>query len=158
MSPPVASPADALPDHAWIAAHIPHQGSMCLLDAVTQWDGERIHCRASSHRAAGNPLRSGGRLGVLTGIEYAAQAIAVHGALLAGDTAPPVPGFLGSARSVDCQVSRLDDIAADLEVMAERLSGDDRTLLYAFTLSASGRNLLSGRASVVLGTTARESS
>ena len=24
-------------DHAWIAAHIPHQGSMCLLDVVADW-------------------------------------------------------------------------------------------------------------------------
>ncbi|HAJ12631.1 MAG TPA: 3-hydroxylacyl-ACP dehydratase, partial [Comamonadaceae bacterium] len=25
-------------DHRWIAAHIPHQGSMCLLDEVLTWD------------------------------------------------------------------------------------------------------------------------
>ena len=39
--------------------------------------------RASSHRAADNPLRAHGRLGAACGIEYAAQAMAVHGALLA---------------------------------------------------------------------------
>ena len=33
-----------------IAARIPHQGSMCLLDAVLAWDSGQIHCRASSHR------------------------------------------------------------------------------------------------------------
>lgn len=148
----------SLPDRAWIAARIPHQGDMCLLDAVTQWDAARIRCVATSHRTADNPLRSGGRLGVLTGIEYAAQAIAVHGALLAGTDAPPAPGFLGSARGVDATVGRLDDIAAELVVDAERLSGDERTLLYAFTLSADGRTLLTGRASVVLAPPSRESS
>lgn len=139
-----------LPDHGWIAARIPHHGSMCLLDAVSAWDADRIRCTATSHRAADNPLRSGGQLGALAGIEYAAQAMAVHGALLAGAEAPPAPGFLGSARGVDCRVSRLDDIDAELIVEAERLSADDRTLLYAFTLSAAGRTLLTGRASVVL--------
>lgn len=139
-------------DHAWIAAHLPHQGSMCLLDAVESWSPERIRCRAVSHRDPANPLRAGGRLGTLTGIEYAAQAMAVHGALRAGGAAcaSSRPGMLGSARAVECLVSRLDDIADDLQVDAECLSADDRALLYAFTLSAGGRPLLRGRASVVL--------
>ena len=50
-------------DHAWIAAHIPHQGSMCLLDEVLSWDLQRISCRSISHRAPDNPLRAHGRLG-----------------------------------------------------------------------------------------------
>ncbi|MBC9073252.1 3-hydroxylacyl-ACP dehydratase [Thauera sp. CAU 1555] len=140
-----------LPDRAWILAHIPHQGDMCLLDAVTAWDEARIRCTANGHRDPANPLRAGGRLGVMAGIEYAAQAMAVHGALLAGDAAPPAPGFLGSARGVDCLVDRLDDIDAPLDIEAERLSGDARTLLYGFTVSAAGRPLLRGRAAVVLG-------
>jgi len=149
-----AQTAAAALDHAWIAAHVPHQGSMCLLDAVESWGPERIRCRAVSHRDPANPLRAGGRLGALTGIEYAAQAMAVHGALRAGGEAcaSSRPGMLGSARAVECLVSRLDDIADDLQVEAECLSADDRALLYAFTLSAGGRPLLRGRASVVLST------
>ncbi|MDO9597425.1 MAG: 3-hydroxylacyl-ACP dehydratase [Azoarcus sp.] len=143
--------AKILPDHAWIAAHIPHQGGMCLLDAVESWDAEHIHCVSHSHRATANPLRAGGRLGALTAIEYAAQAMAVHGALLAGEGAPPTPGFLGSARGVECLVERLDDIDGPLNIAAQRLSGDDRTLLYGFTVSAGDRPLVRGRAAVVLG-------
>ena len=70
-------------DRVAIAARIPHQGSMCLLDAVLAWDSGQIHCRASSHRQPDNPLRAAARLGAACGIEYAAQAMAVHGALLA---------------------------------------------------------------------------
>lgn len=140
-----------LPDRAWIAAHIPHQGGMCLLDAVTSWDAEHIRCISHSHRAATNPLRAGGRLGALNGIEYAAQAMAVHGALLAGEGTPATPGFLGSARGVECLVERLDDIDGPLSIAAQRLSGDERTLLYAFTISAGERPLVRGRAAVVLG-------
>jgi predicted hotdog family 3-hydroxylacyl-ACP dehydratase len=69
-------------DRAWIAARIPHQGDMCLLDAVHEWDEQSARCSASSHRAPNNPLRHNGRLGAACSIEYAAQAMAVHAALL----------------------------------------------------------------------------
>ena len=36
-------------DRAWIAARIPHQGSMCLLDAVESWAEQQIVRRATSH-------------------------------------------------------------------------------------------------------------
>jgi predicted hotdog family 3-hydroxylacyl-ACP dehydratase len=137
-------------DRAWIAAHIPHQGSMCLLDRVVEWSPERIRCVSTTHRAADNPLRDNERLGAACGIEYAAQAMAVHGALLAGDDAPPRQGFLASARGVDLHVARLDDIAADLDIEAERLSGDDNNILYGFEVRAAGRVLLAGRAAVIL--------
>lgn len=137
-------------DHAWIAAHIPHQGAMCLLDAVTTWDAQRIACCASSHRAASNPLRQFGRLGSVCGIEYAAQAMAVHGALAAGDAAPR-PGMLVSVRAVQLHTERLDDLAADLAIHAERSSGDASLLLYQFSVHAADRLLLEGRASVLLG-------
>lgn len=137
-------------DHAWLLAHLPHQGSMCLLDAVTDWDAQRIRCTAKSHREADNPLRAHDHLGAACGIEYAAQAMAAHGALLAAADSAPLAGYLASVRSVDLQVARLDDIAADLDVEAERLSGDGNTILYGFRVSAAGRELLSGRAAVVL--------
>jgi len=123
---------------------------MCLLDAVTDWDDQRIRCTAKSHRDADNPLRAHDRLGAACGIEYAAQAMAAHGALLAAADSAPRAGYLASVRSVDLQITRLDDIAADLEVEAERLSGDGNTILYGFRVSAAGRELLSGRAAVVL--------
>jgi predicted hotdog family 3-hydroxylacyl-ACP dehydratase len=137
-------------DHAWLLGHLPHQGSMCLLDAVNDWDAQHIRCTASSHRHADNPLRAHDRLGAACGIEYAAQAMAAHGALLAAADNPPRAGYLASVRGVELHVARLDDIAADLDVEAERLSGDDNTILYGFRVSAAGRELLSGRATVVL--------
>lgn len=137
-------------DHAWIAAHIPHQGTMCLLDSVQQWSDEDITCRARSHRCADNPLRGGERLGIANGIEFAAQAMAVHGALLAGDDAPPTVGFLTSVRDVQWQRSRLDDIDGDLIVHAQRISGNATSLLYRFDLRAGEAVVLSGRASVLI--------
>ena len=76
-------------DRAAIAARIPHHGTMCLLDAVDAWDSESIRCRATSHRDPANPLRDAGSLPATAAIEYAAQAMAVHGALLAPAARPP---------------------------------------------------------------------
>lgn len=137
-------------DRVAIAARIPHQGSMCLLDAVLAWDSGQIHCRASSHRQPDNPLRAAARLGAACGIEYAAQAMAVHGALLAPEGAPPRPGYLASVRSVQLAVDRLDDLPQDLDIVAERLSGDENNILYHFRVEHAGNLLLSGRAAVML--------
>lgn len=137
-------------DHAAIAARIPHQGSMCLLDAVLDWSPDIIRCRAVSHRDATNPLRAEGRLGIACGVEYAAQAMAMHGALLAESGGRPRQGFLASVRGVDFFAERLDDIGGDLELVAERLSGDDNNVLYQFSVHGDGRELASGRAAVIL--------
>ena len=138
-----------------IARRIPHQGSMCLLDTVTAWDDKHISCQASSHRAPEHPLRAHGRLGAACGIEYAAQAMAVHGALvaetLASDNSTPArAGYLASLRSVTLYVERLDTVADPLTVSAERMMGDANTVLYSFTVQAGAQTLLSGRAVVVL--------
>ncbi|HEV2269162.1 MAG TPA: hotdog family protein [Steroidobacteraceae bacterium] len=139
-------------DRSWIESHIPHRGRMCLLDEVLSWDDVRIRCRATSHRLADNPLRAHGRLGAACGVEYAAQAMAVHGAImahLAGTRARA--GLLTSVRNLLLRVSRLDDLESDLLAVAERLAGDEGSTLYEFTVSCAGRELLSGRASIVFG-------
>ena len=126
---------------------------MCLLDAVAEWSAECIRCTASSHRRADNPLRADNRLGAACGIEYAAQAMAVHAALVAGGAGAddePRQGFLASARGVELNVERLDDIEADLDIEAERLSGDGNTVLYRFEVRGGGKVLLAGRAAVIL--------
>jgi predicted hotdog family 3-hydroxylacyl-ACP dehydratase len=123
---------------------------MCLLDAVTAWSDAAIACRAGSHRDPDNPLRDAGRLGAAAGIEYGAQAMAVHGALLAGVEGKPPIGYLASVRGVSLHVTRLDDLEGELEVSARRLSGDASMILYAFAIDHRGRRLLDGRAAVML--------
>jgi len=94
-------------DRAWIESRIPHHGSMCLLDEVIGWDAERITCTSSSHRSADNPLRARGRLGIACGIEYAAQAMAVHGALIAAlEAGRGVAGSLEAERAVAAAAAR----------------------------------------------------
>ena len=141
-----------------IARRIPHQLSMCLLDRVTSWDAQKICCETDSHRSPDNPMRSHGRLGSACGIEYAAQAMAVHGALIAesrGNTsaiggAQARGGYLVSVRSVTLFAVQLDTVAGCLTVTAERVSGDANTVLYSFELLGGAHRLLCGRAIVVL--------
>lgn len=136
-------------DRAWIAAHIPHQGDMCLLDEVLSFDEQHIVCVTNSHRQAPHPLAHAGRLGAAAGIEYAAQTMAVHGAVLSGG-GPGRGGYLTSVRDARWSVDRLDDIDGPLEVEAQRLSGDDNNVLYAFSVRAQGKELVSGRTTVIL--------
>ncbi|MGN6229578.1 MAG: hotdog family protein [Trinickia sp.] len=137
-------------DRAWIAAHIPHSGAMCLLDEVVRWDDETIECIATSHREPHNPLRKDGRLGAVCGIEYAAQAMAVHGAALGAQSNRPRAGFLASVRSVKMSVARLDTFATPLDVTAARIGGDADNVLYRFTVRCGAQLLLEGRAAVIL--------
>ena len=134
----------------WIAAHIPHHGSMCLLHTVLEWNDQHIVCEAIGHGAPDHPLREQGRLGAVVGVEYAAQAMAVHGALLASEATPVGQGYLTSVRGLSLNVDRLDDLPGPIRVSAERLSGDARLVLYQFELEHRGVRLLAGRASVVL--------
>jgi predicted hotdog family 3-hydroxylacyl-ACP dehydratase len=142
-------------DHAGIAARIPHHGPMCLLDRMTSWSANAIACVAVNHRAPRHPLRSASGLLASATIEYAAQAMALHGALaaaVAGDVARP--GFLASARDVRLACWRLDDLPEaepdELVVDAERQAADGRRILYAFRVRHGGRELASGRVAVVL--------
>lgn len=138
-------------DKSWIVEHIPHQGTMCLLHSVESWDKDFIQCRASSHRDRDNPLRAFQQLSTTCGIEYAAQAMAIHGALLAPvGSERPKSGYLVSIRSTKLHVVRLDDIDADLEIEATCLARTNNDVLYQFKISATGQLLLDGRAAVVL--------
>src|SRR2546423_7189120 len=150
-------------DRQWIEQHIPHKGRMCLLDEVLSWDAARIRCRSATHRSPDNPLRLHGRLGAACGIEYAAHAMAVHGALVAasaplastGSTSVrgsigATVGYLASVRNVALHVARLDDLQADLIAAAQRLTRDARTALYEVSVWSAHPPLVSGRPNIVL--------
>ncbi len=140
-------------DHAGIARLIPHSGSMCLLARLDAWDPQQIRCSATSHRDANNPLRTASGLLAPCAIEYAAQAMALHGALIghaAGTSASP--GFLASARGVQLHRLRLDDLPGPLQVEAVRQAGDAQQILYSFRVTHAGDVVADGRATVVLNT------
>ncbi|HYM47226.1 MAG TPA: hydroxymyristoyl-ACP dehydratase [Burkholderiaceae bacterium] len=138
---------------------LPHTGRMRLIDRVTSYDDERIVCESDSHRAADHPLAQDGVLSIVCGLEYGAQAMAIHGALLASAPSPTSsapgaapPGYLVTASDLTWNVERLDQCAAPLviEAISEFRSGNQ--VAYRFELRVGDEAVLTGRASVLLAT------
>lgn len=130
---------------------IPHAGTMCLLDGVLDWDEDSITCIATSHLEADNPLRHAGQLASVHLLEYGAQSIAVHGALLArraGTTQGP--GYLAALQDVELQRDYLDDITAPLEIRAQRIASAAECLLYSFGIGTDSQMLVTARATIFL--------
>lgn len=138
-------------DKEGIRRLIPHSGAMCLLDGVTFWDAERIECVASTHLARGNPLRVDGHLLGVHLIEYGAQAIAVHGGLLA-----PVkrrsfkPGYLAAIADAHFYVDTLAAVSSELHVEAKALMRSEAGVVYTIEVSSKEKgSLAEARATVV---------
>lgn len=133
---------------------IPHAGAMCLLDGVTHWDAQNIHCHSRSHRSPDHPLRQGQRLSSVHLIEYAAQAAALHHGLVrqraaaAGDDEPA--GSLVALRDVDLVVETLDPITEPLQIHATSELNAPSGLIYRFTVRGGEKELASGRITIVL--------
>ncbi len=138
-------------DRATIESLVPHAGAMCLWDEVVAWDAQRITLRSQGHRDPAHPLRSHGQLRAIHLCEYGAQAMAVHGGLIArehGASAPP--GMLVALRGVDLHCSRIDDLPGTLECEAEALIAGEGAQQYRFLLRHEGTVLAEGRAAVML--------
>jgi len=136
--------------HTTISRLIPHHGAMCLLDGVQRWDADQIVCTATGHREPAHPLRDGAVLPAWCGIEYAAQAIAVHRGLLAGEAGGRRIGVIGALRNVIMSVDRLDDIAEDLAITGSKVFERGDSVMYDFVVAAGERALLTGRISVMI--------
>jgi len=132
---------------------LPHVGAMRVIAAVARWSEQDIECVAHSHRDTGNPLRLDGVLPAVCGLEYGAQAMAIHGALVAGRGEKPRLGLLVAAHELTWRVARLDTIAGALTVRARRLLGSPQQVAYEFDVLEAERLLVSGRASVMLAVT-----
>jgi predicted hotdog family 3-hydroxylacyl-ACP dehydratase len=82
--------------------------------------------------------------------EYGAQAMAVHGGLVAqAEGRVAQPGFLVSLRDVRLEIDFIEALAADLRVTAQRLLETPASWQYAFTIEHEGKTLATGRAAVV---------
>lgn len=143
-----------LKDREVLCALIPHAGDMCLIERVAEWDDKRIRCLSNTHLDPRHPLRRSGRLHAVHGIEYAAQAAALHGALLTGhrpNTPAAAPGRLVAVRDVVFSAVRLDELEQTLVIEAARLIASGEGVIYRFSVGAGGRELLHGRLSVLGG-------
>ena len=138
-------------DRTRILQLVPHQGAMCLWDAVEAWDAGSIRLRSGTHRDAAHPLRSGDRLRALHLCEYGAQAMAVHGGLRAAASGGAAqPGMLVALRGIELHVERVDTLSGDLECEAHVLVEGEGSQQYGFRITHAGTLLAEGRAAVML--------
>ncbi|MCU7906275.1 MAG: 3-hydroxylacyl-ACP dehydratase [Candidatus Thiodiazotropha sp. (ex Epidulcina cf. delphinae)] len=130
---------------------LPHTGSMCLIDQVIRCDETTIECLSESHTKGDNPLRNDDQLSAVHAAEYAAQAMALHGGLLAQRTGQRQPGgYLVSLRGVTLHASRLDTLHSTLVIHATQLLADRGNMLYHFTVSTNEMPVAEGRAAVIV--------
>jgi predicted hotdog family 3-hydroxylacyl-ACP dehydratase len=134
-----------------IAALVPHAGTMCLWDEVLAWDDTTLRMRAHNHRDPAHPLRSDGVLRALHLCEYGAQAMAVHGGLLARQAGGhAAPGMLVALRGIELHVARIDDLPGAIECEAAVIARSDDSQQYGFRIRHGGMLLAEGRAAVML--------
>ena len=131
-----------------IAKRLPHAGRMVLLDRVLDWDERGIRCGTRTHLDTANPLREAAGLPVWASIEYCAQAAALHGALLRGDSQPR-RGVLATVRNVEAMCERLDGIEGELVMHATLVHADPAGAIYDFQVRAAERVLLLGRSTLM---------
>ncbi|MBG9388459.1 hydroxymyristoyl-ACP dehydratase [Caenimonas aquaedulcis] len=129
-------------DRAQIERVVPHAGAMCLLDEVSSWDATHIACSSAAPTAA-HPLARDGSVPAIAACEYAAQAAAVHGALLDGAQAPR-PGMLAKLMDIEMHACAFESGGAPVTVRADLESRVATGCLYRFEVRgdqpiASGR-------------------
>jgi predicted hotdog family 3-hydroxylacyl-ACP dehydratase len=130
-----------------IESLLPHAGAMVLIDEVVEHDRQQIHCRARIDGLAGHPLASRGILPAAALVEYAAQAMAVHGALVGRPGDPPPAGRLAALSTLNLAGDRVE-VPVLIDVHVTREGGDSSGALYAFRVLAGRLALASGRATV----------
>lgn len=134
-----------------IESLVPHAGGMCLLERVIRWDEESVTAATATHRDPDNPLAHDGRLRAIHLCEYGAQAMAVHGGLIAAARGGRArPGLLVSLRDVELACDFVHELAGELLVEARRLHASDSAWQYEFRVTHAGQLLAQGRATVSL--------
>ena len=135
-------------DRTALAGLLPHSGSMVLIDNVVAWSEKKLVCETRRHLDASFPLKEYDVVPASAGIELAAQAMAIHVALVRDDG--PKQGLLTHVKNICFGNSSLND-ASDLltiEVRADRIG--IRGCSYSFEIKSGGAACLNGRVGVVL--------
>jgi predicted hotdog family 3-hydroxylacyl-ACP dehydratase len=140
--------SDLAASRAQIAELIPHADDMVLIDEVMDHDPTRISCRTRLDPTTNHPLAINGSLPATALAEYAAQAMAVHGGLLASPGAEPRPGRLVALGQLDLGIEALSE-PLTLDIQATRLGGDEAGHLYDFEVHHADNLLARGRATIM---------
>ena len=117
---------------------IPHAGEMCLMARVVACDETSISCEADNHADPANPLRNARGLPASAGIEYAAQAMALHAALQRDGSGAIQSGAIAVLSDVSWTADFLDGVEGSLSVEALLLAGTGGGRQYSFSVGQRG--------------------
>lgn len=121
---------------------LPHKGAMCFLNAVTDWDDEHICCSAAVPNPE-HPLMRSDKVSAVVAVEYAAQATALHGALLDATTSPQA-GMLATLRDVELHCVWFPVNKNSLTIHAKLLSRAAGGCSYSFKVDSAYQPIASG--------------
>ncbi|MEY2697216.1 MAG: hypothetical protein RL333_1354 [Pseudomonadota bacterium] len=123
---------------------LPHGPRMRLIDAIVSFDDESLLAITARHLDSDNPLRRPcGLLPITTGIEFAGQVTALHGALIdRSERSTPRQGYLVMARDVAWQIERLDQLESALEISVALLNHSEQSAMYHFRIATEAHSLL----------------
>ncbi len=127
---------------------LPHADRMVLVDRVITMDASTIHCRGKNPTDPRHPLREGAILPIVAGIEYAAQAAALH-AIVTDQARGPARGQLVILQDVSWTTDRLD-VSTEIDIHAEEIARVANGLHYRFVLSSTECELISGRLMIAI--------
>ncbi len=132
---------------------LPHSGSMRLVSKVVEWDRDSVRCRASSHQQSDNPLRVNNLLSAICALEYAAQAFALHGLLVAdefGETAPDNSRiFVALVNELNLHAERLDERRGELTIDGQVIFRQPGSTVYRFEVHDTARLLVNGQVGLI---------
>ena len=130
-----------------IEERLPHSGNMCLLNRIIAANEQSLTAEAISHLDASNPLIVNGRISAINGVEYAAQAMAIHGSLRSGKSHA---GYIATVRNIELNQEFLPQKQGVLLIQVEQLMNDDNGFSYQFQIHCQDQLILSGRITVFL--------
>lgn len=143
-----------------IEQRLPHAGTMSLLDEIIAADESTLTAQAVSHRDADNPLRIDGKIAMVNGVEYAAQAMAVHGSLVLEkklaankEQLEVSQGYIATVRNIELNAAYFPDADSSSEpllIKVAQLMSDQNGFTYQFDIHCEQQLLISGRITVFL--------
>ncbi|MCK0746069.1 hypothetical protein [Chromohalobacter nigrandesensis] len=127
---------------------VPHDGAMCLLDTLLDYDAEGATVEITPQ--ADDLFVEDGAIPAWVGLEWMAQGVAAWAGVWAHiDGAPPPPGFLIASRRYQAHVDNFT-LGAPVHVRVTReFVADNGVRAFTGTLStAAGQCLAEGRLSI----------
>ncbi len=135
---------------------LPHSGTMCLIDEIVSWDKEMLVAKTMSHTELKNPLTNEDSLNSIHGVEYAAQAMALHSALIKSEKMEQTKtrGYLASVKNINILQEYLfekqgDDITPLLIKVFVLMAGS-QGFSYQFEILKGDQVYISGKITIFL--------